>query len=99
MHRRPRSSSRPAGSAPGCAHTETILRAMADTALAEIARWRTTVADLVTDCCKEWDLRVGAPYVPGVCGHVVRVDLPDGTPAVLKVWWPHREAEEEADAL
>ena len=65
---------------------------MADTALAEIARWRANVAGLVTDCCKEWDLRAGAPYVPGVCGHVVRVELPDGTPAVLKVWWPHREA-------
>src|SRR6478672_2533029 len=76
-----------------------ILRAMADTALAEIARWRADVAGLVTACCKEWDLRAGAPYVPGVCGHVVRVELTDGAPAVLKVWWPHREAEQEADAL
>ena len=72
---------------------------MADTALAEIGRWRAGVSGLVTDCCKEWDLRIGAPYVPGVCGHVVRVELMDGTPAVLKVWWPHREAEQEADAL
>jgi streptomycin 6-kinase len=29
----------------------------------------------------------------------VRADLPDGTPAVLKVFWPHREAEQEALAL
>jgi streptomycin 6-kinase len=72
---------------------------MVESPLAEIARWRASVSDLVTDCCKEWDLRVGEPYVPGVCGHVVRVELPDGTPAVLKVWWPHREAEREADAL
>jgi streptomycin 6-kinase len=72
---------------------------MADTALDEIARWRASVAGLVTACCKEWDLRAGAPYVPGVCGHVVRVELQDGTPAVLKLWWPHREADQEADAL
>jgi streptomycin 6-kinase len=72
---------------------------MVDSPHAEIARWRANVADLVTDCCKEWDLRAGAAYVPGVCGHVVRVALRDGTPAVLKVWWPHREADQEADAL
>jgi streptomycin 6-kinase len=72
---------------------------MVDSPHAEIARWRASVADLVTDCCKEWGLRAGAPYVPGACGHVVRVELHDGTPAVLKVWWPHREADQEADAL
>jgi streptomycin 6-kinase len=67
--------------------------------LAQIAKWRTNVAELVTDCCERWDLRAGEPYVPGVCGHVVRVDLADGTPAVLKISLPHREAEQEADAL
>jgi streptomycin 6-kinase len=72
---------------------------MVDSPHAEIARWRANVADLVTDCCKEWGLHLGEPYVPGVCGHVVRVELPDATPAVLKVWWPHREADQEADAL
>ncbi len=29
----------------------------------------------------------------------MRVECADGTPAVLKVFWPHREAEQEADAL
>lgn len=67
--------------------------------LAQIAKWRTNVAELVTDCCERWDLRAGEPYVPGVCGHVVRVEQADGTPAVLKVFWPHHEAEQEADAL
>jgi streptomycin 6-kinase len=46
-----------------------------------------------------WDLRAGEPYVPGAAGYVVRVERNDGTPAVLKVFWPHREAEQEADAL
>jgi streptomycin 6-kinase len=67
--------------------------------LALIAKWRANVAELVTACCKRWDLRPGDAYVPGVCGHVVRVERADGTPAVLKVFWPHHEAEQEADAL
>ncbi len=66
---------------------------------AQIAKWRAGAAELVTDCCERWDLHAGEPYVPGVCGHVVRVERSDGTPAVLKVFWPHREAEQEADAL
>jgi streptomycin 6-kinase len=61
--------------------------------------WRATAPDVVVECAEEWGLRLGEPYVPGVVGHVVRAELPDGTPAVLKVFWPHREAEQEADAL
>jgi streptomycin 6-kinase len=34
-----------------------------------------------------------------VCGHVVRAELPNGAPAVLKVLWPDRESRQEADAL
>jgi streptomycin 6-kinase len=67
--------------------------------LAQIAKWRANVAELVTGCCERWDLRAGEPYVPGAAGYVVRVERADGTPAVLKVFWPHREAEQEADAL
>jgi streptomycin 6-kinase len=67
--------------------------------LAQIAEWRANVAELVTDCCKRWELRAGEPYVPGAAGHVLRVECADGTPAVLKLFWPHREAEHEADAL
>ncbi len=64
-----------------------------------IAEWRANVSGLVAICRKQWGLRIGEPYEPGVCGHVVRAELPDGTPAVLKLFWPHREAEQEADAL
>jgi len=49
---------------------------------------------------RDWELTLGEPYLPGaasVC--VVRAELPDGTPAVLKISEPHREAEQEADAL
>jgi streptomycin 6-kinase len=61
--------------------------------------WRATAPELVAECAEEWGLRLGEPYTPGVVGHVVRAELPDGTPTVLKVFWPHREAEQEADAL
>jgi len=64
-----------------------------------MSAWRANVSELVTVCCEQWGLRPGEEYVPGVCGHVLRVELPDGSPAVLKVFWPHREAEQEADAL
>jgi streptomycin 6-kinase len=42
---------------------------------------------------------LGEPYVAGAAGHAVRAELPDGTPAVLKLIYPHRESEHEADAL
>jgi streptomycin 6-kinase len=48
---------------------------------------------------ERWSLTLGEPYTPGVDGHAVRADLPDGTPAVLKLLRPHRENEHEADAL
>ena len=61
--------------------------------------WRASVDELVAECCERWELRAGKPYVPGACGHVLKVDRADGTPAVLKLFRPHREAEQEADAL
>jgi streptomycin 6-kinase len=64
-----------------------------------LADWRASVSELVTICCKQWGLSPGEEYVPGACGHVVRVELADGSPAVLKLSWPHREVEQEADAL
>jgi streptomycin 6-kinase len=63
------------------------------------AAWRATASDLVAECAEKWGLLLGEPYKPGVVGHVVRAELADGTPAVLKVFWPHHEAEQEADAL
>ena len=44
-------------------------------------------------------LTLGEPYPPGAAGHAVRVERADGTPAVLKLIYPHRESEHEADAL
>jgi streptomycin 6-kinase len=53
----------------------------------------------VTELVERWQLELGEPYAPGAAGHAVRATLPDGTPAVLKISTPHREAEQEADAL
>ena len=63
------------------------------------ADWLRTVPDLATDCCKEWGLQLGEPYEAGAAGYAARAELPDGTPAVLKLIYPHRESEHEADAL
>jgi streptomycin 6-kinase len=44
-------------------------------------------------------LTLGEPYVAGAAGYTVRAELQDGTRAVLKLVFPHRESEHEADAL
>jgi streptomycin 6-kinase len=61
--------------------------------------WLERVPDLVAQCVEEWELALGEPYVAGAAGYTVRAELADGTPAVLKVIYPHREAEHEAEAL
>jgi streptomycin 6-kinase len=61
--------------------------------------WLEHVPELVAECAGEWELELGEPYEAGAAGHAVRAELPGGTPAVLKLIYPHREAEHEADAL
>jgi streptomycin 6-kinase len=61
--------------------------------------WLERVPDLVAECVEQWELRLGEPYQAGAAGYTVRADLPDGTPAVLKLIYPHREAEHEGEAL
>ena len=71
---------------------------MADAGLTHGA-WLERVPDLVTECAEEWGLRLGEPYPAGAAGYVVRAELPDGTPVVLKLIFPHREADHEPLAL
>jgi streptomycin 6-kinase len=61
--------------------------------------WLGLVPELVQDCVDRWELELGDPYTQGAAGYTVRVAMPDGTPAVLKLIYPHREAEHEAAAL
>jgi streptomycin 6-kinase len=56
-------------------------------------------AALAAAVARDWELRLGEPYPPGAAGYVLRAELPDGTPAVLKLQHRHREDEQEADAL
>jgi streptomycin 6-kinase len=53
----------------------------------------------VEELRRRWSLALGAPYAAGAGGYAAPVELSDGTPAVLKLIHPHREAEHEADAL
>ena len=71
---------------------------MADTGLTHDA-WLERVPELVARSREEWDLRLGEPYASGAGGYTARAELGDGTPAVLKLVYPHRESEHEADAL
>jgi streptomycin 6-kinase len=61
--------------------------------------WLAGVPALLSETAASWGLTLGAAYPPGACSHVVRAELPDGTPAALKLAWPHRESAQEADAL
>ncbi len=67
--------------------------------LAAISDWRRSAPRLAVEVAADWGLTLGEPYVPGIAGHVVRAECADGTAAVLKLFWPHREAEQEAAAL
>jgi streptomycin 6-kinase len=71
---------------------------VADTSLTH-AEWSRGVPALVDRFRDEWNLRMGKPYDAGAAGYTVRAELDDGTPAVLKLVYPHRESEHEADAL
>jgi streptomycin 6-kinase len=63
------------------------------------AEWLDRLPRLVAECADLWSLRVCEPYPDGHVSLVAPVDLRDGTPAVLKVNFPERESEREADAL
>jgi streptomycin 6-kinase len=62
-------------------------------------RWLAGLPALIHDLRERWSLRLGAPFHGGSCSWVAPARLPDGTDAVLKVVWPHREAAGEAEAL
>jgi len=71
---------------------------VADTGLTH-ADWLARVPTLLAETATAWGLTPGEPYPAGAAGLALRADLPDGTPAVLKLTFPHRESDREADAL
>lgn len=63
------------------------------------AAWLDGLTKLTRDLLDEWDLRVDGGSLSGECALVVPVRTGDGVPAVLKVQFPHWEAETEHLAL
>ncbi|UKY53903.1 aminoglycoside phosphotransferase family protein [Streptomyces inhibens] len=61
--------------------------------------WLDRLPGIVREVEERWELRLGAPFHGGSCSWVAPAERPDGEPAVLKVAWPHREAEGEGPAL
>lgn len=60
--------------------------------------WLAGVDARVRELVDRWELVVERPLYAGNCAVVVPV-LRAGSPCVLKLRWPHEEAEHEADAL
>jgi streptomycin 6-kinase len=63
------------------------------------ADWLEQLPRLLDECVDRWSLRLGDPYGYAHVSLTRRAGLPDGTPAVLKISFPHRESEHEPDAL
>jgi len=61
--------------------------------------WLQRLPEIVRACADSWDLLLGEPYRGGKVGLALRVERADGSPAVLKISFPDREAEHEAEAL
>lgn len=64
------------------------------------AAWLAGLPAQVAAAARRWSLDVGAPFLPGgQAAWVAPVTRADGTGAVLKVTFPHREATHEAAGL
>lgn len=61
--------------------------------------WLAELPALVARFRTAWSLRLGPPFRGGRCSWVAPALLPDGTRAVFKATWPHREAAGEAEGL
>jgi len=74
------------------------LRAFADRGDAW-AGWIAALPGLAAELVAEWELRLDGASTHGECALVVPVRTPEDAAAVLKVGWPHEEAEHEHLAL
>jgi streptomycin 6-kinase len=62
-------------------------------------RWLAALPGLVDEFRERWNIRTGEPFRGGTAAWTAPATCTDGTHAVLKIGWPHREAREEATAL
>ena len=78
---------------------------MAHTGVGRLARtehgqaWLERLPRLRDECVEQWSLEVGQPFASANASLALPARLPDGTEAVLKIGFPHRESEHEGDAL
>jgi len=61
--------------------------------------WLERLPRLLEDCVERWSLDVGNPFPYAHASLAVPAQCPDGTAAVLKLSFPHRESEHEGEAL
>jgi streptomycin 6-kinase len=65
----------------------------------EDQEWLARLPALAESVLNRWDLTLDGEPMHGACALVLPVRQADGEPAVLKVTWPHEEAEHESTAL
>ena len=63
------------------------------------AEWLERLPRLVEECAEQWSLRLGDPLPGASLSLVLSARLEGGGDAILKVGFPHRESEREAEAL
>ena len=61
--------------------------------------WLREMPAHVKACVDRWGLRLGPPYKDSYVSIVFPAALADGSPAALKIQYPHPESEHEAEAL
>jgi streptomycin 6-kinase len=61
--------------------------------------WLDALPRLIDECVERWQLRIEPAYSDGNASLVLPATRPDGTPAVVKIQYPHAECEYEAAAL
>lgn len=66
---------------------------------AEGREWLHQLPGRVAACCGRWNLTVGSPYENSFVSVVYPATRRDGTRVVLKIQYPHRESDQEQEAL
>jgi streptomycin 6-kinase len=61
--------------------------------------WLAALPRLVAEVARQFELTLSPPLHGGSCSWVAPAELPDGTPVVVKIGWPHPEMYGEPAAL
>jgi hypothetical protein len=61
--------------------------------------WLAGLPECVRHLEEKWGVRTGRPFAGGPCSWVAPGTTADGSPVVLKITWPHREARGESIGL